>query len=119
MPKSRAIDLLHPTGPQNESPELDGNSINRLVSAIAEHLVSDARILDAIRAVVAGDAPARRDRYRDALLRLPEVKKRTGLGRSTIYNKIEAETFPKQIPLGGNMVGWYESDIDAWVENPT
>ena len=50
------------------------------------------------------------------ILRLPEVKKITGLGRSSIYSMMEAGTFPRQIPLGMRAVGWLESEIKEWIE---
>lgn len=118
MPKSSAIDLLQPTGPQSGHPELGGVAIDRLVSAIAVNLANDARILGAIRAAIAGEDVPPRDHRRDVLMRLPEVMRRTGLSRSTIYDKIGAGTFPKQVSLGANMVAWYESAVDAWIRNP-
>ncbi|MEP7350595.1 MAG: AlpA family transcriptional regulator [Sphingorhabdus sp.] len=48
-------------------------------------------------------------------MRLPEVKIRVGLGRSTIYRRMEAGTFPKAKSLGGGLVAWVESDIDGWI----
>ena len=52
-----------------------------------------------------------------AILRLPAVKARTGLSRSTIYLRISKGRFPKPILLGGRAVGWVESDIDAWLRD--
>ncbi len=58
------------------------------------------------------------------IIRLPEVKRRTGLSRSSVYAKISRKSdrvsdqdplFPKPIPLGTRAVGWLESEIDAWV----
>jgi len=51
-----------------------------------------------------------------ALLRLPTVKERTGLSRSTIYHRISDGTFPKPINIGIRAVGWLESDIDKWID---
>jgi len=57
------------------------------------------------------------------ILKRPEVEARTGLKRSTIYDKLDPEssrydaTFPKQISLGTRAVGWLESEIDAWIAN--
>lgn len=51
-----------------------------------------------------------------SFLRLPTVKARTGLSRSTIYLRISENRFPKPISLGSRAVGWVESDIDDWVE---
>jgi prophage regulatory protein len=49
------------------------------------------------------------------ILRLPDVKARTGLSRSTIYLKIAEGTFPEPISLGARSVGWVASEIDAWI----
>jgi prophage regulatory protein len=51
----------------------------------------------------------------NTILRLPEVKQRTGLSRSTIYLRISSKQFPAPISLGGRSVGWLESDIDRWI----
>ena len=50
------------------------------------------------------------------VLRLPEVVRRTGLSRSTLYNKIADGTFPRALHLGDRSVGWLESEIDEWVK---
>ena len=50
------------------------------------------------------------------ILRLPSVKARTGLSRSTIYLRIAEGTFPKQLNLGARAIGWLEGDINAWIE---
>jgi prophage regulatory protein len=49
------------------------------------------------------------------ILRLPDVKKTTGLSRSSIYLRIANNEFPKAISLGGRAVGWLNSDIDEWI----
>jgi len=54
----------------------------------------------------------------DRLVRLPTVILRTGLSRSTIYEKIADGTFPKQIRLSKSSVGWRESQLDQWIEDP-
>jgi len=51
-----------------------------------------------------------------AILRLPSVKGRTGLSRSTIYLRVSEGTFPKPVSLGGRAVGWVESEIQQWLE---
>jgi prophage regulatory protein len=50
------------------------------------------------------------------ILRLPAIKSRTGLSRSTIYLRISKNEFPAPISLGGRAVGWLESDINAWLD---
>lgn len=49
------------------------------------------------------------------ILRLPAVKARTGLSRSTIYLRLSEGQFPRPVPLGGRAVGWVESEIDDWL----
>ena len=51
-----------------------------------------------------------------AILRLPEVKKSTGLSRSTIYLRIAEGTFPRPISLGGRAVGWLVAEVQEWLE---
>ena len=55
----------------------------------------------------------------ERLLRRPEVEKRTGLPRSSIYARMKAERFPRQVPTGGSVAFWRESDVDSWIANPT
>ena len=50
------------------------------------------------------------------ILRLPQVKARTGLSRSTIYLRVKNQEFPKPISLGGRAVGWPEEDVQNWIE---
>ncbi|MGB3723197.1 MAG: AlpA family transcriptional regulator [Pacificimonas sp.] len=50
------------------------------------------------------------------LIRLPEVRRRVGLGRSTIYRRMEDGTFPRPRQLGGNVVAWTEQEIDNWID---
>jgi prophage regulatory protein len=50
------------------------------------------------------------------IIRLPEVKKTTGLCRSTIYKKMAEKTFPPQISLGPKSVGWLETDVQNWIQ---
>ncbi|MCC7000883.1 MAG: AlpA family transcriptional regulator [Gemmatimonadaceae bacterium] len=49
------------------------------------------------------------------ILRLRNVQARTGLARSTIYQRMKCGEFPVQISLGPRSVGWLESDIEAWI----
>ena len=56
------------------------------------------------------------NKQREYLIRLPEVKQRTGLSRSTIYAKLAKNEFPKSIPLGERAIAWRQSDIDQWID---
>ena len=52
-----------------------------------------------------------------ALWRLPTVKQVTGLGRSSIYERMGKGTFPATVELdGGPMVAWVSLEIIDWVE---
>jgi prophage regulatory protein len=56
------------------------------------------------------------------LLRLRDVQARVGFGRTGIYARIAAGTFPKSIPIAmksdgrPSIVGWIESEIDSWIK---
>ncbi len=47
------------------------------------------------------------------LLRLPEVQARTGLGRSSIYQRQRDGLFPPSISIGTRMAAWPDHEIDA------
>ncbi len=57
-----------------------------------------------------------------SILRFPQVTTRTGLSRSTIYNRLDPShktydpTFPKPISLGPRLVGWSSEEVDQWIE---
>lgn len=52
----------------------------------------------------------------DTFLRLPEVKHRTGLSRSTIYAAVSAGEFPKPVRLTERTIAWVESDVQDWID---
>ena len=47
-----------------------------------------------------------------------EVQDRTGYSRVQIWRKARDvdDDFPAPIQLGPNSIGWYEDEIDAWLE---
>lgn len=47
-------------------------------------------------------------------LRLPEVKRETGLSRPTIYRQIKAGKFPRPRRIGLQAVAWRACDIEQW-----
>lgn len=47
------------------------------------------------------------------VLRLPEEKSRTGLSRSTIYQRIAEGKFPRPTNFGGRAVGWLEAELES------
>lgn len=52
----------------------------------------------------------------ETILRLPAVKERTGLSRSSIYLKVSNGEFPRPIKLGKRAIGWPKTVIDEWIE---
>jgi prophage regulatory protein len=53
------------------------------------------------------------------VLRLKEVCKVTGLGRSFIYQLQAERQFPHSIKIGVRAVGWLEREVQEWVERRT
>lgn len=51
------------------------------------------------------------------ILRLPDVKRRTGLSRASIYAYIKSKNFPAPILIGLRSVGWPADQVDEWVKN--
>jgi len=49
------------------------------------------------------------------IIRLPQVKQRIGLSRSSIYALVRAGQFKAPISLGSRAVGWLESDVDEFI----
>lgn len=49
------------------------------------------------------------------ILRLRDVKARTGLSRSTIYALARSGAFPQSISLGARSVGWVEAEIEGFI----
>lgn len=48
--------------------------------------------------------------------RLPTVKARTGLGRTSIYGLMREGRFPKSRRIAGaHAVGWDSQEIEAWI----
>jgi prophage regulatory protein len=52
------------------------------------------------------------------ILRLRQVKERTGLSKSTIYEAIAEGKFPAAVALlaGGKASGWFEDAVDAHLD---
>ncbi|WP_447593597.1 helix-turn-helix transcriptional regulator [Aquipseudomonas campi] len=57
----------------------------------------------------------------DSLIKLAEVIKLTGLSRTTIYRRVNAETFPTPVKLSDSEarnapIAWSRAEILAWIE---
>ena len=55
------------------------------------------------------------------VLRVKDVTAKTGLARSTIYDRLSNSsprydnTFPKPLKIGKSAVGWFEHEVEAWL----
>lgn len=49
------------------------------------------------------------------LLRIKAVSKRTGMSRSSIYEKVKQGKFPKPIKLGPKTSAWIQQEIDKHI----
>lgn len=49
------------------------------------------------------------------LIRLQEVMHLTGLSRSTIYNMMQAGTFPRQRKISPTIAVWPEAEVLEWI----
>jgi prophage regulatory protein len=47
------------------------------------------------------------------IIKLPEVQRRTGRSRSSIYADMDAGLFPQKIKTGVRSVGWSSAEIDS------
>jgi prophage regulatory protein len=74
-------------------------------------MLSSSDHISAKEASMSADTP-------DRILRLPTVLKLTGLCRSTLYRKVDAGKFPRQIRIAERCVGWRESAVRDWMQNP-
>lgn len=55
------------------------------------------------------------DQAIDILIKLPEVSRQIGLGKSAIYEMIASATFPAPIKLG-RYSRWSQHEVQQWVE---
>jgi prophage regulatory protein len=53
----------------------------------------------------------------ERLILLPEVIRRTGIPRATIYEMMRDGLFPKPVQLTARRVAWVESEIDQHIRN--
>ena len=51
------------------------------------------------------------------IMRLSEVKAVTGLSKTTIYRFEKEGRFPLRVSLGERSVGWFEDDIQSFLQS--
>jgi prophage regulatory protein len=52
----------------------------------------------------------------ERFLSMRQVLERVNLCRTTLYERMEAGTFPQSVPLGPKRIAFVESQIDAWMQ---
>jgi len=52
-----------------------------------------------------------------ALWRIATVMAKTGLPRSTIYQKMTLDEFPQSVNLGLRSVGWISDEVEQWIND--
>jgi prophage regulatory protein len=50
------------------------------------------------------------------ILRLPGVIQKSGIQRDSIYRLAKSGQFPRPVKLSERASGWFEDEIDAWLE---
>ncbi len=51
------------------------------------------------------------------ILRIKEVIEKTSIGRTKLYEMMDAGDFPRSIKLGARSVGWVETEVDGWIKS--
>lgn len=84
----------------------------------AAQIAQAARLLREALTLLADGAQAEMtalQRSPDRLLRLPEVRRLTGLGRSAIYQQMQEGLFPHSVKAGPRAATWSEAAVQAWI----
>lgn len=82
-----------------------------VAAALSAKLASRKHAADVARTeaarLVPNDAPR--------ILRLPSVEIKTGLRKTSIYDRMKEGTFPRPVALGNRARGWLASEVDEWI----
>jgi prophage regulatory protein len=49
-------------------------------------------------------------------LSIDDVKKKTTLSKTAIYDKIKNSGFPASVKIGAQAVAWVEKEVEDWME---
>jgi predicted DNA-binding transcriptional regulator AlpA len=52
----------------------------------------------------------------EEIIRKPELLPGMSVSDTTIWRWEKKGEFPRRIKLGGNSVGWFKSEVDAWLQ---
>lgn len=53
----------------------------------------------------------------EAFLSIQEVRRKTGLGRSTVYRLMGSGEFPQAYQISPGRVGWKLSELEEWMSS--
>ena len=53
----------------------------------------------------------------DEPLNIKQVVARTGFSRTTIYDMVGEDRFPRPFRKGKRLVFWWKSEVDAWMRS--
>lgn len=53
----------------------------------------------------------------DRIMRWPEVRRATGLSRTTAWRMAKAGQFPQNVNISPSMVGWWASEIEEFLNS--
>lgn len=117
--KSALIDVKMSCDPPHAfGPRRDVAATSRLMSDDLRDVLTRSDLVGAVTEMILDQIRCAGLKHRqDCILRLPEVMRRTGLKRSSLYVKISAGTFPEPIRMSPNMVGWLESEVQRWIDD--
>lgn len=65
--------------------------------------------------MTATSQPSASNQYTPKLIRIDEVRSRTGLGKSTILAWESVGKFPKAVRLSKTLRLWLEADVNDWI----
>ena len=49
------------------------------------------------------------------ILRRPQVLKKVGFSRQTLYRRIAEGSFPRPVRIGRQAVGWLKTEVEEWI----
>ncbi len=50
------------------------------------------------------------------LIRMKKVLEMTGLGKTSVYDLLNAGNFPKSVPISERSVAWVEAEVQQWID---
>ena len=54
--------------------------------------------------------------FNERLIKMPELRKMVGKGRTSIYEAVNEGFFPRPVKIGSRAVAWRLTEIQKWIE---